>query len=806
MQAFWFEWRTALRSLRSQPWFSALVVLVLAGGLGCVLFMLAAINGMVWQPLPFPNADRLLVVGLVDPSDPQRDADEMQDLEFLEARQRLSDLGQLAGYSTGTINLSDSDRPERFSGGFVTANFFDTLGVPLALGQGLQTLDEAPNAPLSAVISHRLWQSRYQADPQILGRVIRANGREARVVGVAPANFSFPQREDLWLPQTLDPSRAAGDAKHLLGMIALDSPANRAELEQRLQHWQSDRVTEQGATAEQRVLAQLPLAHQVVDRTTRNILNVMLAAVILVQIVACANAANLLLSRTLARSGELSLRAALGAGRRRLAIQMLMQSLLLGALATVLGLLLANVGLSWLTATLRASEGAMPLWMRFEYDGRMLAITLTVALLTGVLTAVVPALRASRVAISQAVRETGRGSSGGWFNRIARGLVIVEVGLSCALLILAGMMVRAVANLSDKDLGVDGQGLLTARLGLFDSAYPTPEARLELFKSLGRALREAHGVQSAALSTALPAAMSYYLPSHPVAMNDPGRRLPYARVGAVDEAFLQTWGVRLLQGRGFDGRDRSDTAAVAIIDRTYAEQMFPGTDPLGQLILVDAGQPDQRSAQVVGVVDALMLEDPEANYMATVLLPLSQYDASFVSVAVRTLGDPLSYSDELAAIMRQVDPDTPLYWIRDFDQVFEQGIVGERITSKLFATFGLVALILAGGGLYGVVAFSVTQRTRELGVRRALGAPTPRLLRSLLGRSSTEVTIGITLGLALGIVMTMAMAGIVGDMVSVEVWTCVSVVALLVMVTATAVLVPARRALAVDPMVALRSD
>lgn len=805
MQAFWFEWRTALRSLRAQPWFSALVVMVLAGGLGCVLFMLAVINGMVWQPLPFANADRLQVIGLADPDDPHDDVDSMLDLEFLEARRRLADLGPLAGYSTGTVNLSDADRPERYSGGFVTDNFFDVLGVPLALGSGIQAADNVPGAALTAIISHRLWQSRYQGDPAILGRSIRANGRDARVVGVAPPDFAFPQREDIWLPATLDEQREPGRATYLLALLALET-GRGGELAQRVQAWQQDRVAEQGVVAEQRVASHLPLAEQVVDRTTRNILNVMLAAVLLVQIVACANAANLLLSRTLSRSSELSLRAALGAGRRRLAGQMLAQSLVLGLLATGVGLLLAHAGLAWLNGLLRSGEDGPPIWMRFEYDASMLAWAFAVALLTGALTALIPALRASRMAIAQAVREGGRGSSGGWFNRIARALVVVEVGLSCALLILAGMMVRAVDGLTSKPIGVDGDGLLTARIGLFENAYPTPESRLALFEALGDRLRAEPGVEAAAVGTPLPASMSYYLASHPQSMVDPGRRLPYARVGAVDAHFLETWRATLLKGRAFDSRDRADSPPVAIIDRTYAERMFADSDPVGQAILIQAGEPDERVVTVIGVVDTLLLEDPESDYMPSVLLPLSQYDSRFVSVAVRTRGEPLAFGDELAAIMRQVDPDTPLYWLRDFNQVFEQSIVGERVVSKLFGAFGLVALVLAAGGLYGVVAFSVAQRTRELGVRRALGAPVPQLLRTLLGRSSVEVGVGITAGLGLGVLMTLAMNGIVGDFVTLEPWTCLAVVLMLVLVTAVAVLVPARRALAVDPMVALRSD
>ncbi len=807
MQAFWFELRAALRTLLGQPWFSALVVMVLAGGLACVLFMLAVINGLAWRPLPFPNAEQIQVVGLRDAGNPHSDADSMIDLEYLEAERRLGDLGRIAGYNTGTVNLSEERRAERYSGSFVTTGFFNVLGVPLQLGSGFRAEDSRPGAALKVVISDRLWQSRYLRDPQILGRAIRANGREAEIVGVTPAGFAFPQREDVWLPAVIDHQRAPGEAIYLNALLALKSADLRPELELRLQSWQVDRVAEQGEAASQRVVDYLPLADQVVDGVTRNVLKVLLAAVMLVLVVACANAANLLLSRTLARSNELSLKAALGASRRRLAMQLLAQSTVLVGVATLLALLLAHAGIGWFSALLQANEDAVPIWMRFDFDATMIGWTVLMALATALFTALVPALRAGRLSLADGLRQSGRGNSGGWFNRVARTLVVIEVGLSCALLILAGMMVRATSDMAQMDFGVDGSGLLTARLGLFASSHPTPSERLALFEGLSSRLEQTPGVESVALSTALPAMMAGYTTSRqgdrPAGVDE---RLPTVRYGAVDAGFVQTWRARLLQGRDFDRRDRTDSAPVAIIDRTYAERIFDGADPIGRSILLEAGGEAPRSFSVIGVVDTLQLEDPGDPVLPTVLVPLSQWDSRFVTVAVRTAGPPLDFSRTLVETMAAVDPDTPLYWLRDFDQVVRDAMFGERIISLLFTVFGVVALLLAGGGLYGVVAFSVAQRTRELGVRRALGAPSQRLLRNLLGRSGMEVGAGIVAGLLLGLALTRGMAAILNDFVSFHALTAGAIVLLLALVAAVAVLLPARRALAVDPMVALRSE
>ena len=382
----------------------------------------------------------------------------------------------------------------------------------------------------------------------------------------------------------------------------------------------------------------------------------------------------------------------------------------------------------------------------------------------------------------------------------------MEVGLSCALLIMAAMMVKVVHGLSQQDLGVQGRGLLTARLGLFENTYPTGEDRYALFQRISQAVKDTPGVVDVGISTTLPGKMGGYAATQVEGQSAADGRRPYTRWGAIDEGFASTWKLPLQQGRLFDSRDRADTEAVAIIDATYAKRIFGDADPLGRRIELELERGVTSAYTVVGITAPVHLEDPGDDIMPAVFLPLVQNPDRFVSVAVRTVGEPMAFAQTLTQVMAKVDPDTPLYWLEDFETVLHQSTLGERILAKLFSTFGLVALLLAAGGLYGVVSFAVSQRTRELGVRRALGAPDQRILRSVVGRSGLEVGFGMVIGLGLGLFMANLLSGLLQDDSGIDGLSTLAVVLSLTVVAGLAALIPARRALKVDPMVALRWD
>jgi putative ABC transport system permease protein len=804
MTVFLHELRQAARSIAARPAFSALVVGVLAAGLACVVFMLAMLNGFVIRPLPFPAPERLYQAGIHGDGG-LGDVFPVTDQDLLGMRRHLDGIADAAGAARSTINLSDLDRPERYNGAHVSTNLFRVLGVAPVLGRDFIDADERPGAPQAAMLSYDLWRNRYGGDPAVVGRQLRIDARPATVIGVMPKDFSYPRREAIWVAATLAESATPDEYRY---WVALRRHADVGEAAvftafaawfDDAAHADPERLRGQSSRIE-------PLADMVMDRTTRSMLGFMLAAVFMVLLIACANAANLLLTHTLGRGHELAVRVALGASRKRMIAHLFAQSLLLSLLATAIALPLAHAALQWQQAALRESEFTL-LWLRFDIDGTVVLLALGAALITAFASGVLPALHAADAAPMLGLREGARSVGGSRFARVSRVLVIGEVALSCALVICVGTLVRGIGALEHADLGIDTSHLLTARILLPTRAYPQDADQLRLYDRIGERLRSDPGVVDATVGTALPG--TFYnelrdvLPSGAV----PGdATLPQAAYAATDDHFLAAYGVQLREGRYFDSRDSTDGARVAVVDRRFADRYGEGGSVLGRRFRLDPRDASGATVTVIGVIGALALDAPGNEPPPVLLVPLRQAPFHIASIAVRTRGSAPAFATHLTEIMREVDTDTPLYWVRDYTAVMRSMSFGERIVAQSFGIFGSIALALAGAGLYGVMAFAVGQRTREIGVRRALGAPRWRVLRSLFMRTFAQFGIGIALGLAAGIPfarhLTASLRTIEPGGVS------VILLALLVLAGAAvvAVLVPARRALAVDPIVALRNE
>lgn len=805
MSALLHELRQALRAILTRPGFSALVVGVLAAGLACVVFMLGLLDGFVLRPLPFAAPDELYQAGLLGDGG-LGDIFPMSDQDLISSRRHLAAVADVAGVARSTINLSDLDRPERFNGGHVSGNLFGLLGVVPLLGRDFNDADTQPGAPVVAMLSYELWQNRYGGDPGVVGRAIRVDAQPATVIGVMPKDFSFPRREAVWVAATLAQAAKRDEYAYWL-VLRRHAGVGAAQLDAAFGTWFDDAAHADPERFRGQHWRVEPLKNMAMDRTARSMLGMMLAAVLMVLLIACANAANLLLTRTLGRRQELAVRVALGASRGRLIVQLLAQSLLLSLAATVIALAFAQAGLRWQQALLRESEFTLA-WLHFDVDARVALLAFAAALATAVISGLLPALHAAKVTPSAGLQDGNSRSLGSTrFARVSRVLVVGEVALSCALVICVGTLVRGIAALHGSDLGIDTDHLLTARVLLPTRAFPTAADQLRLYDRIGERLRADPGVVDASVGTALPGTYYNWVRDVLPAGASVGEgELPTAYLGSVDDHFLAAYGVPLQEGRFFNSGDTAGSALVAVADRRFAERFGDGESIIGRQFRLDPRGAEDTTVTIVGVSGPVNLDAPGGPPSPSLLVPLRQLPFKIASIAVRTRGPALAFAPKLAEAMREVDADTPLYWVRDYAEIRRSMSFGERVVTQSFALFGVVALLLAGAGLYGVMAFAVGERTREIGVRRALGASRLTVLRNLFARNFAQLGIGLALGLAAGIPFSRQLSASLRTIEPGGVTVVLGALLVLAAAAALAVIVPARRALRVDPITALRHE
>jgi putative ABC transport system permease protein len=800
------ELHTAWRGLLARPAFALLVIAVLATGLGCVLFVAGMINGLIVRPLPFDQPQHLFDAGLID-NDDAPDSESFDSLnadELLGWRDALGAQAEVAAYGQRTVNLSDGERPERHAGAAVSANLFATLGVAPMLGRDFSVADEQPGAPLVVLLSSELWRTRFGADRQIVGREVRVNTQPARIVGVMPDGVSFPFSEDVWIPATL----ARGDlgqqyAVVLRGREGVGQAALRAQLDGWLagaMQRDPDRMRNRASA-----IGLQPLEYRFVDRANRSLFWAMAVAVILVLLIACANVTNLLLTQTANRQQELWVRSALGAGRRRLAVHLLAQTGLLAFLSVAVALPAAALMLDATVAVFSASQqDGPPRWMRFELDAGIVALAVIAAAATALLTAAIPAVRVG------AGSDRGAGTrvhSGRGFARMSRTLVVAEVALSCALLIGASVLVQAILKLDRFDLGLRTDNVLSGRIALFQSRYPDDAAVRAYTDRLLRTLREDPLVADVSISSSLPGLMGENVDVLERGAAVPANGIANIGTSAVDAGFGRVMGATVVAGRFFDAADGDSGERRIVVDETFVRQFVPDGQAVGRRFVLDPASADsRREATVIGVIRAVQMDDIDDQREASVIELFDHSPKRYFSVLLRARGSSLDLSDHLMRVAAQIDADTPVYWIRGYEQVLNEATFGVRILSRIFAGFGLIALLMAAAGLYGVVAFAVAQRTREIGLRRALGAPDARVLASVAGRNLIQVGVGLALGLVLGLPFARWLSSPIAHLASVEPSAWLTVLATLALTSLFAVWIPARRALRVDPMVALRHD
>ncbi len=793
----------ALRGLRRDLGANLLVIAVLSVGIASVMIMFNFVKVMVIDAPPFANAAQAVKIGYAVQDSQNLQAPSGADL--LEWQRALLPLGKVAGISGATVNLSDDVRPERFDGAFVTGDLFSLLGVAPVLGRSFTSSDFAPDVAPVMMISYALWQNRYAGDPKIIGRATRANGKPVQMIGVMPQDFTFPKSEQLWLARGLSSKTADLESDYesfFLANSSADKDSGVAHLNAWLQNAQRTALGDAAILFRKNQLSVLTSSLTFADADTKKLLGIMLAGVVLLMLVACGNSASVMLVRVLSQSAEQTVQLALGSGFWRLAMNIVLQTLILALISAGIAAALAIFGGRFLLAQL--GPDILPAYLQFGGVATTIAWSMALCVIAALITLALPLHHLKRAINQGALHQSARGVVG---RGAGQWLIALQVALSCAVLVNTFVVVRIVQSLEKTSLGIDEAPLLTGRIALFEASYPTQDAVNNFVASLQRQLQAIPGVAAASLNSVLPGDLG---DSEQVLFHgdDPTQAINVF-AGAFDPYFTDAYGVKLLTGRFFDARDRADTESVVVIDEHAASQLGGPTKALGQTIVrVSEGNVSEggQKSTVIGVVNTLRLDEIDDRRDMTVLAPMSQKNERFFSIALRAQAgiNPASLKAAMQQVVAQADSDMPVYWLRTYPEIRKDTMASERVLSTIFSGMGLIALLLSATGLYGLVAFLANQRAREFGVRRALGAQTFAVMRALLGRTSLQVFAGIALGLGVGVPVATELQNIFrGEAALILAVFGTAACLLLMMVLAS--IMPTRRALAVLPQVALRS-
>ena len=808
MDALLQDLRTAARRVSKTPLFAAIVIATLALGIGASTSLFSVVHAVLLRPLPYPDAHRLMMVWAATGTAPESAASYP---EYEDWRRDAQGFDALAAYRGQTVNFTGRGEPGRFVGAFVSSNLLDMLGARIQLGRGFaaEETDPATAKPV-ALLSNAVFHERFGADPAVVGSTLNLNGQPFTVVGVVGENMD-PGRApfdgwfmgtEVWLPIAYFPNAKGlerGQSEILV--VGRLSPGVTPAVAQANVNLVAARLEKEFPEAQAGRRARVrPLVEQIVG-DTRPALFMSLAAAMGVLIICCVNVANLLLAQTAARGREFATRTALGAGAGRLIRQQLTEGLVYGVLGGACGVLLAYAGRAWLVSILPFPTGVSP---SVGMDAAVLGFCLTVSLLAGLLVSLVPAMRLTRGSLAQAIQVGSRSVAEGSVPRRTREwLVVGELALSLALLVGAGLLLRSAHALNRVSPGFQTDHLLTLQFRLPATKYAEPAQIAGFFDAALERVRSVPGVQAAALARTVPYAGNQ-APERPFgaegAPERPVNELPVAQMNIVSPEYFKTMGIPVRQGREFSRTDMIETIPAVVVNETLAARMWPGQDPLGRRIRFK----DSPWLTVVGVVGDVKHGDLMAPAKPQAYTTHAQDAKIFAELVVRTASDPLTYAAPVRAAIWAVDKDQPVWRVRSMDMSLEQAMRPARSVATLAAVSAGAALVLSVLGLYGVLSYLVGQRTREIGVRIALGAGRTNVLQLVLRHALGLAVAGVVLGLVIAIAWARLLRSLLFGIGPSDPFTFVSVASLLLVVAFVASYVPARRAASVDPAHALR--
>ena len=817
MTAIWSDVRYAARHLTRAPGFLIVATFTLALAIGAITAVFSVVNGVLLAPLPLGAPDRIMSVANVG-RDGKGSATSA--LDYLDMRRQLTSFSYLAAYDNAPANLTGDGDPQEVALARVGADFWRVMGVRPQLGRGFAPNEDQPQAPPVAILSDRLWRTRYEADPHVLGRTMMLDGTPRTIIGVAPPSLTFPEEPEVWVPlvfSATDDLSPDARGSHWLQMVGRLAPGTTVE------HANRDMVT-----VTRRLELQYPESNTGISGTVkplqdalvgnvRSALLTLLAAVGFVLLIACANVANLQLVRASTRETEMAVRTALGAGRWQIVRQLLIESVLVSLAGGLLGVLLALWGVALLV---HFGPRDLPRLNEVHVNGAVLAFTALVSLGTGLVFGIAPAIAAARGSLTAMLKESSRGSSGSRASQRARGaLVVAELALAMLLLVGAGLLVRSFSRLVAVDPGFHPERVLTFDISAPPSTYANRHALRTLTSDILEHMRAIPGVSSAAIVAGLPLGgftmrTSIHVVGAPVERPADRKR---TFITIVSPDYFKTMGIPLVAGRDFSTHDGSGAPIVSAIDETLAKRYFAGQNPIGRHIEIGWSQDTASAAggdttsvtmggEIVGVVGDVRRFNLATAAEAETYIPIDQPTLNTFSVVIRTSGPPNAVEDQIRGAMRAVDPDLPLDRLRQLRDIVSVSVARPRFYMSLIASFAIIALVLAAVGIYGVISYTVSQRSRELGIRIALGASGANVMAHVLRPGLALAASGVGIGIVASLALTRLIASLLFGVTPVDPVTFGAVAAVLLGVAVAACAVPARRASRVDPLVAMRSE
>jgi predicted permease len=797
--------RYTLRTLRRDAGFATFAILIAGLGIGASVTVFSVVNTLILRPLPFAEPERLVWIANRDTSG--LSGQTTQAFHMVDLRERTQTMSAIAGYfafyGVGDNLLSGRGEPERLSGVPVSENFFDVLGVRPQLGRVFNAQESAWNGPKAVMLGHGLWQRRFGSDPNIVGTALTINDDPHTVVGVLPAAFDFASifapgsHFDLYFPFPLaEQTNRWGNTMAMIGRLKPGVSPDAAHAEVRTLATQITAENPRRNGFEGNVK---PLADHVSGRI-RLAVWVLAGAVGMVMLIVCANLSNLLLARTASRHKEIAIRTALGAGRGRLAAQMLTEGIVLSSAGAILGLLLAYGGTRALS---RFDAVSIPLLRDVRTDGMALLFSVAVALVTGIVFGLAPALQARGAALTSALKDAARGSTeGGRRAWLRNTLVVSEIAVACVLLVGAGLLVRSLIRVLEVDMGFVASRAATIRVDP-DSRYETLEQRNAYVDEVLRRVKEIPGVESAGITDALPLGRNRTWGSPAKGVTYERGRFPFAFPRIVSDGYIAAMDIPVIAGRDIAPSDRLNGEQVMLVNESMARALWPGQDPLGKYVLGPCAK-ERRVVGVVGDVRHLALEQASGNEM---YLPMRQCrDQSSVDLVVRSTLPPAQLAGAIRAALQPIAPNLPGNDFRTLQQIVDKSVSPRRFMVLLLGGFAVFALVLASLGIYGLISYSVGQRTQEIGIRMALGASARDVQTRIIVQTLWLALIGITLGTVASWLLVRFAGGLLFGVTPRDPGTFVAMVVLLTLVALMAGYLPARRASRVDPMVALRAE